>query len=148
MSTILSVWPYLCSSEAEALSPQILMTFIPDLQQEANLQRVKKGDMKASIHRMEIDRIRFVLSSYLRSRLQKVGAFTPRLRQTPQTNPVVERARAHFDVGLSRLKSFSRTCWRKRSPDRWESRRCCPQRSSPLPKSEYSKVKLERSVRK
>lgn len=46
-----------------------------DLQQEANLQRVKKGDMKASIHRMEIDRIRFVLSSYLRSRLQKVSGF-------------------------------------------------------------------------
>ncbi|XP_056275463.1 DNA replication complex GINS protein SLD5 isoform X2 [Pseudoliparis swirei] len=38
---------------------------------EANLQRVKKGDTKASIHRMEIDRIRFVLSSYLRARLQK-----------------------------------------------------------------------------
>lgn len=44
----------------------------PFLQQEANLQRVKKGDAKASIHRMEIDRIRFMLSSYLRSRLQKV----------------------------------------------------------------------------
>lgn len=29
--------------------------------------------MKASVHRMEIDRIRFVLSSYLRSRLQKVS---------------------------------------------------------------------------
>lgn len=43
------------------------------LQQEANLQRVKKGDAKASVHRMEIDRIRFVLSSYLRSRLQKVS---------------------------------------------------------------------------
>lgn len=41
-------------------------------QQEANLQRVKKGDAKASIHHMEIDRIRFVLSSYLRCRLQKV----------------------------------------------------------------------------
>lgn len=46
------------------------------LQQDANLQRVKKGDMKASIHRMEIDRIRFVLSSYLRSRLQKVSEFS------------------------------------------------------------------------
>lgn len=47
------------------------------LQQDANLQRVKKGDMKASIHRMEIDRIRFVLSSYLRSRLHKVSEFSP-----------------------------------------------------------------------
>ncbi|CAF95319.1 unnamed protein product, partial [Tetraodon nigroviridis] len=44
---------------------------------EANLQRVKKGDMKASVHRMEIDRIRFVLSSYLRSRLQKIERFFP-----------------------------------------------------------------------
>ena len=43
------------------------------LHQEDNLQRVKKGDAKASVHRMEIDRIRFVLSSYLRSRLQKVS---------------------------------------------------------------------------
>lgn len=41
--------------------------------QEDNLQRVKKGDAKAGIHRMEIDRIRFMLSSYLRSRLQKVS---------------------------------------------------------------------------
>ncbi|CAL8247593.1 unnamed protein product [Merluccius merluccius] len=44
---------------------------------EANLQRVSKGDTKASVHRMEIDRIRFVLSSYLRSRLQKIEKFFP-----------------------------------------------------------------------
>lgn len=44
---------------------------------EANLQRVSRGDMKASVHRMEIDRIRFVLSSYLRSRLQKIEKFFP-----------------------------------------------------------------------
>lgn len=44
--------------------------------QEANLQRVKKGDAKAGIHRMEIDRIRFMLSSYLRSRLHKVSWIT------------------------------------------------------------------------
>ncbi|KAF7199955.1 DNA replication complex GINS protein SLD5 [Nothobranchius furzeri] len=44
---------------------------------ESNLQRVKKGDAKASFHRMEIDRIRFVLSSYLRSRLQKIEKFFP-----------------------------------------------------------------------
>ncbi|XP_075895064.1 DNA replication complex GINS protein SLD5 isoform X1 [Nelusetta ayraudi] len=44
---------------------------------EDNLQRVKKGDAKAGIHRMEIDRIRFMLSSYLRSRLQKIEKFFP-----------------------------------------------------------------------
>ncbi|XP_030645021.1 DNA replication complex GINS protein SLD5 [Chanos chanos] len=44
---------------------------------EQNLQRVKKGDLKAGIHRVEIDRIRFVLSSYLRSRIQKIEKFFP-----------------------------------------------------------------------
>jgi len=40
--------------------------------QEANLKRAKKGDLKVSVHRMEIERIRYVLSSYLRCRLAKV----------------------------------------------------------------------------
>uniref|UniRef100_A0A8C9A221 GINS complex subunit 4 n=1 Tax=Prolemur simus TaxID=1328070 RepID=A0A8C9A221_PROSS len=33
---------------------------------EENLRRVKKEGLKGSIHRMEIERIRYVLSSYLR----------------------------------------------------------------------------------
>lgn len=44
---------------------------------EENLQRAKKGDAKANIHRMEIDRIRFVLNSYLRTRLQKIEKYFP-----------------------------------------------------------------------
>ncbi|ESO90396.1 hypothetical protein LOTGIDRAFT_164323 [Lottia gigantea] len=43
---------------------------------EENIQRAKKGDFKVSIHRMEIDRIRYVLSSYLRIRLKKIENFT------------------------------------------------------------------------
>ena len=42
-------------------------------EQEENLKRAKKGDLKVSIHQMEMERIRFVLSSYLRCRLMKVG---------------------------------------------------------------------------
>lgn len=41
-------------------------------EQEENLKRAKKGDLKVSIHQMEMERIRFVLSSYLRCRLMKV----------------------------------------------------------------------------
>ncbi|CAL8342669.1 unnamed protein product [Lota lota] len=52
---------------------------------EANLQRVRKGDMKASLHRMEIDRIRFVLSSYLRSRLQKIEKFFPHVLEKEES---------------------------------------------------------------
>ncbi|XP_067657589.1 DNA replication complex GINS protein SLD5-like [Haliotis asinina] len=39
---------------------------------EENIRSAKKGDFKVSIHRMEIDRIRYVLSSYLRLRLEKI----------------------------------------------------------------------------
>lgn len=45
-------------------------------QMEENIKRAKKGDFKVSLHRMEIDRIRYVLSSYLRCRLQKIERFT------------------------------------------------------------------------
>ncbi|XP_007907409.2 DNA replication complex GINS protein SLD5 [Callorhinchus milii] len=46
---------------------------------ESNLQRAKKGDLKVTIHRMEIERIRYILSSYLRSRLQKIEKYYPHI---------------------------------------------------------------------
>ncbi|XP_072289183.1 DNA replication complex GINS protein SLD5 [Eucyclogobius newberryi] len=55
---------------------------------EANLQRVKKGDSKASIHRMEIDRIRYVLSSFLRSRLQKIEKFFPHVLEKEKSREI------------------------------------------------------------
>lgn len=42
---------------------------------EENIKRANKGDFKVSLHSMEIDRIRYVLSSYLRCRLQKIQQF-------------------------------------------------------------------------
>lgn len=67
------LWMMWTAARVYLSSTQLCMMLHLWLRQEANLQRVKKGDSKASIHRMEIDRIRFVLSSYLRSRLQKVS---------------------------------------------------------------------------
>ncbi|XP_074837653.1 DNA replication complex GINS protein SLD5 [Carettochelys insculpta] len=46
---------------------------------ESNLKRAKQGDLKISIHRMEIERIRYVLSSYLRCRLVKIEKFFPHI---------------------------------------------------------------------
>ncbi|XP_048747452.1 DNA replication complex GINS protein SLD5-like [Ostrea edulis] len=43
---------------------------------EENIKRAKKGDFKVVLHRMEIDRIRYVLSSYLRCRLKKIEKYT------------------------------------------------------------------------
>ncbi|XP_053319058.1 DNA replication complex GINS protein SLD5 [Spea bombifrons] len=44
---------------------------------EQNLQRAKSGDLKISFHHMEIERIRYMLSSYLRNRLLKIEKFSP-----------------------------------------------------------------------
>lgn len=104
--------------------------------QEDNLQRVKKGDAKAGIHRMEMDRIRFVLSSYLRSRLQKVsGGLCPALQPQQQQ----QNCKGGFSKYLSvfRLKSFSPMSWRNIILDRPETRRCFHPRSFPLPKSKF-----------
>ncbi|GAB1607891.1 Hypothetical predicted protein [Argonauta hians] len=43
---------------------------------EENIQKAKKGDFKVNIHRMELDRVRFVLNSYLRIRLEKIQSHT------------------------------------------------------------------------
>ncbi|CDQ69490.1 unnamed protein product [Oncorhynchus mykiss] len=67
---------------------------------EANLQRVRKGDMKASVHRMEIDRIRYVLSSYLRSRLQKIEKFFPHVLEK-------EKSRAEGDASFLSPEEFA-----------------------------------------
>ncbi|XP_059541314.1 DNA replication complex GINS protein SLD5 isoform X2 [Myotis daubentonii] len=52
---------------------------------EENLRRAKKGDLKISIHRMEIERIRYVLSSYLRCRLMKIEKFFPHVLEKEKT---------------------------------------------------------------
>ncbi|XP_076240265.1 DNA replication complex GINS protein SLD5 [Calliopsis andreniformis] len=43
---------------------------------EENMKRLDKGDLRLMIHRMELDRIKFVISSYLRARLEKIEKYT------------------------------------------------------------------------
>lgn len=45
-------------------------------QMTENLKRCKKHDFRLAIHKMEIDRIRYMISSYLRTRLEKIEKFT------------------------------------------------------------------------
>lgn len=42
---------------------------------EGNLKKVKQGDVVASLHKLEIDRIRYVLSSYTRTRIEKIEKY-------------------------------------------------------------------------
>ncbi|XP_011312642.1 DNA replication complex GINS protein SLD5 [Fopius arisanus] len=39
---------------------------------DENLKRLPRGDLRLTIHKMEIDRIRYLISSYLRIRLEKI----------------------------------------------------------------------------
>ena len=43
---------------------------------EENLSRLKKGDLRIPVHRMELSRIRFMINSYLRLRLSKIQEST------------------------------------------------------------------------
>lgn len=43
---------------------------------EENVKRLDKNDLRALVHRMELDRIRYVISSYLRIRLEKIERYT------------------------------------------------------------------------
>lgn len=43
---------------------------------EENLRNLKSTDFQKSIHQLEVDRLRFLVSSYLRQRLQKIEAYT------------------------------------------------------------------------
>ncbi|KAM4747968.1 DNA replication complex GINS protein SLD5 [Rhinophrynus dorsalis] len=52
---------------------------------EQNLRRAQHGDLKVSFHHMEIERIRYMLSSYLRSRLLKIEKFFPHVLEKEKT---------------------------------------------------------------
>lgn len=43
---------------------------------EENMKRLKRDDLRLMVHRMELDRIRFLISSYLRIRLEKIERYT------------------------------------------------------------------------
>lgn len=43
---------------------------------EENVKRLDRGDLRTLVHRMELDRIRYIISSYLRTRLEKIERYT------------------------------------------------------------------------
>ncbi|KAJ8871778.1 hypothetical protein PR048_028118 [Dryococelus australis] len=45
-------------------------------QMEENLNRLNRNDFRVVVHRMELDRIRYVITSYLRIRLEKIELYT------------------------------------------------------------------------
>uniref|UniRef100_A0A669PU72 DNA replication complex GINS protein SLD5 n=2 Tax=Phasianus colchicus TaxID=9054 RepID=A0A669PU72_PHACC len=81
--------------------PEIIECVVEQLDHmEANLKRAKKGDLKVSVHRMEIERIRYVLSSYLRCRLVKIEKFFPHVLEK-------EKSRARGEPSILSPEEFA-----------------------------------------
>lgn len=43
---------------------------------EENINKLQKNDFRVIVHQMELDRIRYIITSYLRTRLSKIELFT------------------------------------------------------------------------
>ncbi|EFN77285.1 DNA replication complex GINS protein SLD5 [Harpegnathos saltator] len=43
---------------------------------ERNIKRLDRSDLRMLVHRMEVERIRYMISSYLRTRLEKIERYT------------------------------------------------------------------------
>lgn len=67
---------------------------------EENLQAINVNDFRRVTHRMELERIRYVVTSYLRCRLQKIEDFTQHViteeRSRPQDKKRLSEAEMKF----------------------------------------------------
>jgi GINS complex subunit 4 len=80
----------------EKFSPELLQhqsdlvdCILDQIQQmEENLHKLKKNDFRVVIHRMELDRIRYIVTDYLRIRLNKIETYVIHvLEQDAGKNP-------------------------------------------------------------
>ncbi|CAL1530968.1 unnamed protein product [Lymnaea stagnalis] len=82
---------------------------------ESNIANAKKGDFRINVHRMEIDRIRYVISSYLRQRIAKIESFTAHILQDEEkrrdtdapllSDAELEFAKAYHNSVMAHLKN-------------------------------------------
>ncbi|KAJ8935672.1 hypothetical protein NQ314_012693 [Rhamnusium bicolor] len=74
---------------------------------EENLRDVESIDFKNSIHQLEVDRLRFLVSSYLRTRLEKIETYVAHILQ--QEEQRIERGNELYltEQELQFAKNFS-----------------------------------------
>uniref|UniRef100_A0A182JXJ5 GINS complex subunit 4 n=1 Tax=Anopheles christyi TaxID=43041 RepID=A0A182JXJ5_9DIPT len=63
------------------------MVMIQLVHMEENLATANKNDLLYIVHRMEVERIRFIVSSYLRCRLQKIETYAPHILEVESGRP-------------------------------------------------------------
>ncbi|XP_063709465.1 DNA replication complex GINS protein SLD5 [Culicoides brevitarsis] len=73
-----------CSDMVELMLGQIA-------HMEENLQTLDPNDFRSIMHKMELERIRYTLASYLRCRLKKIEEFTGHILEEESTRSDVEK---------------------------------------------------------
>ncbi|XP_015510996.1 DNA replication complex GINS protein SLD5 isoform X1 [Neodiprion pinetum] len=81
---------------------------------EENMKKLKKGDIRLAIHKMEIDRIRFVIKSYLRTRLEKIEQYTIHIlseddKKSPEESYLTPGERKFAKEYLANIETLFRT---------------------------------------
>ncbi|XP_063393646.1 DNA replication complex GINS protein SLD5 [Cydia fagiglandana] len=91
-----------CAWQNERLAPEILPhrndmveCMLGQIQHmERNINKLPKTDLRASIHKMELSRIKFVICNYLKTRLHKIEKFCI---------PIVNEERQRIESGTNYL---------------------------------------------
>lgn len=68
----------------EKLSPELLQHKMEHVdcmleqihQMEENIKKLEKSDFRITLHKLELERIRYLITSYLRTRIEKIESFT------------------------------------------------------------------------
>lgn len=79
---------------------RFMMQCVSDM--EEKLKNLEKGDIRLTIHTMELNRIRFLISSYLRTRLKKIENHVIQILKEQRAN--VSRGYKDFSLTESELK--------------------------------------------
>ena len=100
---------------------------------EENLVKLKKGDVRIPVHRMEIQRIKFMINSYLRHRLSKIQKNIFSITKPDSDNPDKMTAEEAEFAGNYRqlLQTHFDSLILRHIPGHWDPTKVSPVTSGP-----------------
>ncbi|XP_077294542.1 DNA replication complex GINS protein Sld5 [Arctopsyche grandis] len=94
---------------------------------ETNINKLPKTDFRLPVHKMELCRIKYIISSYLRTRLEKIERYTlqilkeERQRMASDTNYLTPAEYQYASSYIENLKSYLTTTALNNMPDNMHS---------------------------
>lgn len=80
---------------------------------EENLKNLSTTDFRKSIHQLEVDRLRFLVSSYLRTRIEKIETYVTHILQQEQQRNQRDEELYLSEQELQFAKDFSKSMLQK-----------------------------------